>query len=80
MRIKKEDFGFDFVCTNKDCKLEAVAETASDVHAVKCNQSIEYFIICPNCGTKVRIKSEEIPAHIKSYIKVNARSIMTYHD
>lgn len=70
--------GFDFKCPV--CKIKATAETASDVHAVKCNQNIEYFVICPNCGTKIEIKDEAIPSHIKPYVKVDGCGIMTYHD
>ena len=70
--------GFDFECPV--CKIKAAAQTASDVHAVKCNHNIEYFVICPNCGTKIAVKSEEIPAHIKNHIKFEGCGIMTYHD
>ena len=70
--------GIDFDCPV--CKIEASADRASDVHAVKCNQSTEYYVICPNCGTKVKIKPEAIPAHIKPYVKVEGCGLMTYHD
>ncbi len=70
--------GFDFDCPV--CKIKATVGSASDVHAVKCNQTTEYFVVCPNCGIKIKIKPEKIPAHIKSYVKIKSHGIMTYHD
>ena len=70
--------GIDFGCPN--CKIEAVADRGSDVHAVSCNDDVEYYVVCPNCGIKIKIKPEEIPAHIKPYVKVEKHGLMTCHD
>ena len=70
--------GIDFDCPV--CKIEASADRASDIRAVNCNDSTEYYVVCPNCGTKIKISANQIPAHMKTYINILNKGIMTYHD
>ena len=60
--------GIDFDCPV--CKIEASADRASDIRAVNCNDSTEYYVVCPNCGTKIKISANQIPAHMKPYINI----------
>ena len=79
--------GIDFDCPV--CKIEASADRASDIRAVNCNDSTEYYVVCPNCGTKISL-SDLKPGDLVFYgnrsginhvaINILNKGIMTYHD
>lgn len=52
------------------CGVIAEANVASDYKCIRCNGNNNYFIICPNCGTKIEVKKEKIPSYILPYIKI----------
>ena len=70
--------GLHFTCPN--CGLEAEANTAADFSHVRCCGDDIYSIICANCGKQHEVKEEDIPKHIKKYIKKNFVGLGQYVD
>ena len=64
-KMKIYNKGLDFTC---ECGITAEADVASDFHCISFNGNQSYYVICPNCGTKIEISEEEIPVLIKPHI------------
>jgi len=69
--------GIHFTC---ECGLEAEANIATDFTCVRCNGDDIYSIVCPNCGKKYEVEEENIPQHVKKFIKKNFIGLGKYVD
>lgn len=69
--------GITFTC---ECGLEAEANIAADFTCVRCNGDDIYSIVCPNCGKQHEVPAEDVPIHVKKYIKKTFVGLGKYVD
>jgi len=59
------NIGVTFTC---DCGFIGEANVAGDFQCVKCNNTDNFYITCPNCESKIEVYYSQIPVYIRPYI------------